>query len=115
IRKFMKVKWYWIAIIVIVLGIVVDKYFQNKQEDRFKEKIEALEKERDSIKKQRLLYYLEIDSINNIIKSKDKKIDSLIIKVDSLTKKRHEIPDNVRNYDDAKLDSILANYRHPKR
>lgn len=111
----MKVKWYWITIIVIVLGVVVDKYFQNKQEDKFKEKIETLEKERDSIKKQRLLYYLEIDSINNTIKSKNKKIDSLTIKVDSLTKKRYEVPDNVRNYDDVKLDSILTNYRHPKR
>lgn len=111
----MKVKWYWIIIIVIVLGVVVDKYFQNKQEDKFKEKIETLEKERDSIKKQRLLYHLEIDSINNIIKSKNKKIESLTIKVDSLSKKRHEALNNVYNYDDAKLDSILTNYRHPKR
>lgn len=111
----MKTKWYWAIIIVISIGIIVDKYLQDKQEDKFKEKIEGLEKERDSIKKQRLLYHLKIDSINGIIILKNKKIDSLNIKVDSLTKKRYEVPNNVHNYNDAKLDSILSNYRHPKR
>ena len=106
--------WYWYIIGIIII-IVLTKQCEDYNSKVFRNKINALEIEVDSLKKVN-------DSVSNRIKFYSKKAkqqeqisESLIQKIESNYKKQDEILNDVRDYDERELDSILTNYRHIER
>lgn len=111
----MKVRWYWVIIISLVAYIIMSILFEKRTTEAFEKTIEKLEKERDSLRNQKYVYESINDSLEkekNIIKGN---IDSLKTQIDSLKKPRYEIRSIISDMDERKLDSILTNYRSPKR
>ena len=111
----MKIKTSYLIIIGLIILIVLNKNCESKRSKKFKENIEKLEKQRDSIKSKNIFLIKNIDSLNNLIEDKELKIVIFNKKIDSLKTKRNEVPINVSNMDELELDSILTNYRAPKR
>lgn len=106
--------WYWYILGIIIL-IALIKQCEDKRNKEFKDKIIELQKANEQLNKLNEIHLLKIDSINKIILYKDAVSDTLIRRLDSLKKIRHEIPKVIRDYSDAKLDSILTNHRHIQR
>lgn len=105
----------YIIILILILLLLLNKKCESKRSEKFKENIEKLENERDNIKSKNIFLIKNIDSLSKLIEDKNLKIISFNKKIDSLKTKRNEVPNNVSNLDERELDSILTNYRSPKR
>jgi len=102
-----------IVIIILVAGVMT--YLWLNGDSKYKQKIEAIEKERDSIVMQFAVLEYKNDSI---IKLKRKVRWRTEKTTEELKKQEHEtdaIPGIVATYTNRKLDSILSNHRHKPR
>ena len=103
--------WYIIILAFILFAIV--RQCEGNNTKKFRERINKLEQQNDSLRKDSELKLSIINNLNDTIKIKESLLSMYELKVDSLKRKRNEIPDIVDNYNDFALDSILTNYRHP--
>jgi hypothetical protein len=110
----MKNRILYIAIGLIVMFALM-KQCESNDNKKFRDKIDKLEKQNDSLIKDSELKLILISELNDTIKSKENLLSSYKLKIDSLKRKRNEIQDTVDNFNDVQLDSILTNYRHPNR
>lgn len=106
-------------IIYIVIGFVILfailRQCEGDNYKKFRDKINKLEKQNDSLIKDTQLKIIQISKLNDSIKIKESLLHYYELQIDSLKKKRNEIPKTVDNLNDVQLDSILSNYRHPNR
>lgn len=104
---------YLIAGLVIMFAIM--KQCEGNNDDKFRAKIQKLENQLDSLKLDTQNKLLKIDQLNDSITLKNIQIVKYDSIIDSIKNKRNETKDNVDNYSDFQLDSILTNYRHPNK
>ena len=88
---------------------------ESNDNKKFRAKIDRLEKQNDSLRKDSELKLIQISQLNDTINIKESLLSSYKLKIDSLKRKRNEIPGIIDNYNDVQLDSVLTNYRHPNR
>lgn len=113
IKQFLIKNWMWIVLAGVVLFVYMEQNSQNRAKDDI---IEGVKKEnyRQIAKAQQ-----RIDSLIKVVHDTKKElefIDSAYSKVAKdvkiLQHERIKIINTVPTYSDAKLDSILTNYRH---
>lgn len=105
----MKLKTYLIGIIIIIGVILFNQCSKNKQKIEFKNKIHKLEKERDSLKILKKEDNFKIDSLNNINKLQNKKIDSITLLKQKIKIERQIVYKEIENLTENQYDSIINN------
>lgn len=104
-----------ILIIVLIISMGVITYLWYDNDNKYKDQIESLKKERDSLKMVEAVLEYQKDSLKNL---EPKIIWRTKQTEDKLKKKQNEtdaIYGIVATYTDRKLDSILSNHRFKKR
>lgn len=104
-----------IIILILIIAVLVGAYFLYNGNSNYKQKIEKIEKERDSIIMQFAVLEYKNDSLKNLepkIKWRTKKTTEKLKKQENET---DAIPGIVATYTNRKLDSILTNHRHKPR
>lgn len=96
----------------MLIMFAISSFFSDDYKE-FKEKIETLEKQRDSLKADTAKKLLMIEVLTDSIIKKEADLFKLKSKSDSIKNERNEIPDIILSFGDRELDSILSNYRHP--
>lgn len=95
--------------------VVVTKKCEDASSKKFREKINSLEKKIDSIQILKDSSIVIIDSLKKQVEKQEKISENLRYQIYLNKNKRDEVLNNVRDYDEWQLDSILTNHRHIER
>lgn len=101
--------------IILIATIAILTYSWITNDGYLKAEITDLEKERDCIQKEYDLLQLKSDSLSTKIIKEEQTAQNLLRLIYKLKSKADEVPNIVSDYDEQQLDSVLSNYRHPKR
>lgn len=104
----------WSIIVVLIIGFTILKQCETSNDKKFKDKIEVLETERQSLSTDNKRLEQENDSLKKRIKKKESQLFLINRKLGNIVKQQNEVPIYIGNYTESELDSILSNYRHPK-
>lgn len=106
------IHWYIIALVVLV---VVTKKCEDASSKKFRQEIESRNKKIDSLKVSNDSIKVILDSLKKQVEKQEKVSENLRYQIYLNKNKRDEVLNNVRDYDEWQLDSILTNHRHIER
>lgn len=99
--------------VLIILGLLLIFYMSFDNSKKHNDEINRLKKELKEIEKDAVKYEKEIKRLSDVLSNEKKKADSLRQLKEKVKIIRYEVPVHVNNYPVSKLDSILAEYKHP--
>ena len=101
-------------ILITIIAITMTYLWFTGNRD-YKQKIETIKKERDSIKVQYAFLENQNDSLKNLEPEIKRRTIRTKLKLKTQEDETNAIPGIVATYPDSKLDSILTNHRHTPR